>query len=245
MRTGQESPTATYSRLSTQYNVPSYEEQLGTFRTQVAKTKDLIDRLEEDINKRTEGKLVNEAQRRRMISAEQAPLTTSLGRLGTGQQVAAEGLRSALGNVETGLRLTSSEQERQLEPFKMRASMMSDRLAREATGYAQQKQTELSLLLDGLERKRTLTDQEWARAAELSKSERDWANEKEKIRLQMEADIRKSIAVKNAGGGDAGLAKALANELRGGAPATAASVTSIPEGDLGAHSAKLNSIFSL
>lgn len=199
LRAGQETLPTLYSRLTEKAGIPALQEQLTGARTEVAKVRDLLDRLEEDISSRTQGYLVSEAQRRRSLSAEEAPLRTQLGRLLTGQEVAAGQVASAQAARGEEFQVATSQQERELESTKLRISAFSDRAAREMTSYTQTQQNELTSLLKKMETETALTTAELNRAATLAQNERTFEQEKEKIRLQMEADVEKAIRTKGTG----------------------------------------------
>lgn len=204
-RAGQEKLPTLYERLSGEMKVPELSAQLQTARGEVSKVKDLLDRLEEDINVRTSGFLVSEAQRRRSLAAEEAPLRTQLGRLLTGQEVAAGQLATAQTGATQKFQLTTAEQERELEPVRMRISAFSDRAAREITAYTNAKQQELSILLKKMEEEGALSRLEMTKASELSKQERTYQLEFEKINKQMEANVQEKLRTKSVTGGGTGL----------------------------------------
>lgn len=184
---GQEKLPSIYQRLRTEQGLPELEQQAGVFKEQIFKTKDLLDRLDEDINARTVGTFTTEAQRRRQIAAEGEPLRTQLGRLGTGLEPISERLTAGLGQVSTLLGLESSERERTLKPLEMRIGALSDRFAREITGYTQSSQNELTALLDKLENERRLEQREWERVQQLAAEEREFARQKALARSNVSA----------------------------------------------------------
>lgn len=72
-------PVARKAELEKERGVGGLREAVGTFSDEVAKTNQLLDQLEEDINKRTEPFLVGEEARRRVYASEQAPILKTLG----------------------------------------------------------------------------------------------------------------------------------------------------------------------
>lgn len=175
---GQEKLPSIYQRLRTEQGLPELEQQAGIFKEQIFRTRGLLDRLAEDINARTAGTFTSEAQRRRIEAAEGESLRNQLGRLGTGLEPISERLTAGLGQVSTLLGLESSERERALKPLEMRVSALSDRFAREITGYTQSSQNELTALLDKLENERRLEQREWERVQQLAAEEREFARQK-------------------------------------------------------------------
>ncbi len=182
--TAQPKLTDIYSGLLTEQGIPGLQKSVTTVTGEIANIKDLIDRLEQDVTARTSGTLTTEAQRRRQIAAEREPLSSSLGRLATGLTPTVEALKTAREDVGTRLSLTSAEQTKELEPDRMRIAVVSDRFARETTGYTQDRQDSLSLLLQKIQRDQALSDREWAAAQDLAKSEKEWENTKKQLEIQ-------------------------------------------------------------
>lgn len=183
-RASQEKLPDIYNRLINEAGVPGLQQTVGVVKGEIFKTKDLIDRLEEDVNSRTSGFLVSDAQRRRQITAENAPLETQLGRLATGLSPVQEALSAALGNASTQFGLTTQQQDRDLEPLKMRIAAVSDKFAREMTGFNQDRQDQLTVLLKKMDQDQALSQQEWQSTQQLAAEERQWERTKEQIALE-------------------------------------------------------------
>lgn len=187
-RKGQEALPAIYDRLQGELGVPGLSQTVQAFKGEIFKVKDLLDRLDEDVTTRTTGKFVNDSQRRRIIAAEGEDLRTSLGRLGTGLTPVAEALTSAQQEVGTRLQLTTAQQDRELEPLKMRINAIDDRFARELSGYSEQRQLTLDNLMDKLERERQLSDRDWELAQQLAAEEREFSRQKQLISARKAAE---------------------------------------------------------
>ncbi len=178
IRKNQEALPALYNRLQSEAGVPQLGEQAQMFKNEIYKTKDRLDRLGEDVVARTTGYNVSDAQRRRLETAEAEPLQTNLGRLGTGLAPVADMLSSAQRGVETQMGLQTQQQERELEPVKMRINSISDRFARELTGFTSDRELQLTGILDKLQRDRQLADRDWELAQTLAAEERAYARQK-------------------------------------------------------------------
>lgn len=178
IRKNQEALPALYNRLQTEAGIPGLSQASQSIKDEIYKTKDRLDRLAEDVTARTTGTLTTEAQRRRLTTAEAEPLQTNLGRLGTGLQPIADMLTSANQSVSTQLGLQTQQQDRELESVKLRINAISDRFAREITGFNTAKETELSAVLDKLQRDRQLSDRDWELAQTLAAEERAFSRQK-------------------------------------------------------------------
>lgn len=196
IRKNQEALPQLYNRLTNEAGIPELSERAQGFKNEIYKVKGTLDRLGEDVIARTTGYNVSDAQRRRLETAEAEPLQTNLGRLGTGLAPIADMLSSAQRGVETQLGLQTQQQERELEPVKLRINAISDRFAREITGFTSDRELSLTTLLDKVKRERELSDQEWAAAQALAAEERAYAKQKAAAATQLA-----SYATAGGGGG--------------------------------------------
>ncbi len=185
IRKNQEALPALYNRLTNEAGIPELSNQAQGFKNEIYKVKGTLDRLGEDVVARTTGYNVSDAQRRRLETAEAEPLQTNLGRLGTGLAPIADMLSSAQRGVETQLGLETQQQDRALEPVKLRINAISDRFAREITGFTSDRELGLTTLLDKIQRERQISDQEWKLAQELAAEERAFARQKAAAATQL------------------------------------------------------------
>jgi len=181
---GQEPLETAYNRYGTELGVPGLTSQLTAVRGEVFKVKDLLDRLEEDVGARTTGQLMTEAQRRRLLAAEGTPLETQLGRLTTGMGEVSGQLSTALEQMKLKLSNLSADQLKNLKPYEAKITAVSNRVARELTGFNQDQENVLSTILSKISRGQQLADQEWQQASSLATSERDFTQKKELLRLE-------------------------------------------------------------
>jgi hypothetical protein len=175
---GQEKLPDMFNRLNTELGIPELSKQAQVFKDQIYGTKNLIDRLDEDITSRTRGTYTTSGMKNRIEAYEGEKLNTTLSRLGTGLAPVADMLTSAQGQIQTLLPLSIQQQDRELRPLEMKIDSLSDRFAREITGFTTSKQTQLTAVLDKLERQRYLDDRDWELAQQLAKEERDFSKQK-------------------------------------------------------------------
>ena len=197
---GQKPLSQAYQEYSNTAGVSALTGQLGTLRNEVMKVSGLLDQLEGDITSRTEGKLVSEAQRRRMLAAEEEPLRTQMGRLATGQVAAGQQLDTALNQVGTQLSVLNTEQQKELEPIRLRMSAFTDRAAREITAFDKTQESALSLLLDKISAGRTIAQNEWVTASALAAKEKEYVEQRAQLTLKSDLELRNSLAAKRATG---------------------------------------------
>ena len=191
---GQEPLTTAQTRISGELGIPGLTTQLGTARGEVANVKSLLTQLEGDINARTSGQLLTESQRRRLLASEETPLRTQLSGLLAGQEVAGGQLSDAYTQLGQQLTALTAEQKRMLQPYEARINAFSERAARESTGYSNDQQNSLTLLLEKIKRDQTLSDREWQQASDAAVLERTFEQTKETMRLQSSLDIAKANA---------------------------------------------------
>lgn len=179
LRGGQETLTDMYGRVRNDLGIPGLSESFQSVQGEIYNVKNILDRLDENVTSRALGTNMTEAQRQRLVAAEGGELRNQLGRLGTGLEPIAQALSAAQGEMSTLLQLGIQDQDRALEPVKMRINALSDRFAREMTGFSENKQTQLDALVDKIERERFLSDREWELAQQLAAEEREFARQKQ------------------------------------------------------------------
>jgi len=161
--------------LQQAYNELSDSTGLNTYKQQFRLNRDLLSKLPDDVTNRTTGTLTSESQRRRQIAAEGEPIQRNL-------SDASSRLQDASQDVATQLQFTAKDQERELEPIKLRLELFKENSARELTGYDQTKQQELNVLLGQLETEGQLAQAEYNRMVSLAKEERDFERQKSAIK---------------------------------------------------------------
>lgn len=91
----QPSQTSLYRKYAEELGIPQKEKVASGFEKALLDLEGLLDNLEEDINARVRGRLVSEAQRRRMLAAEYAPLAKRMSALERSASRAKSGLSYA------------------------------------------------------------------------------------------------------------------------------------------------------
>lgn len=176
-----------YGRLQEQLGIPGLTQSFQNVQGEIYNVKDMLDRLDENVTSRALGTMTTEAQRQRQIAAEGDPLRTALARLGTGLEPIAQALSGAQGQLSTLLQLNVQQQDKDMKPIELQINSLSDRFAREMTGFTESKQTTLDALMDKINRDRQLSDREWQLAQQLAAEERDFARQKELAKIQASA----------------------------------------------------------
>lgn len=189
---GQESTQAMADRLSTELGLPGLRKNAFNVNQQLEAVPDVQ-------NAATRGYDVNENQRQRIIASKQAEMAPSAIKLNAQQQFAEGQLGERLG-------YGVQDQNKALLPFATEASMISDRAARELTGYTNDKQNELTIYLNKLASQQALTAQETARAQQLADDEANFERQKKLISFQTDEAVRQSKALKTGTGTGTNLA---------------------------------------
>lgn len=180
----QEKATDMYGRIRTDLGIPGMSESFQAIQGEIYNVKNILDRLDENVTSRALGSNMTEAQRQRLVAAEGETLRNQLGRLGTGLEPIAQALSAAQGELATLLQLGMKDQDTQLQPLMLRINALSDRFAREMTGFTENKQTTLDALIDKIERERYISDRDWELAQQLAAEERDFARQKELAKMR-------------------------------------------------------------
>lgn len=174
----QEQLPALYQRLNEEQGIPEITGQLQGYKDEIYRVKGLLDRLDENVTSRNLGTYATQALRDRIADSEGNDMRTTLARLGTGMEPLTERLTSAQQQVSTLLPLYSQQQERELKPLEMEIGSLSDRFAREMTGFNSNRELQLTTLMSKIERQQQLSDREWDLAQQLAAEERSFARQK-------------------------------------------------------------------
>jgi len=111
----QPSTTEVYKQYSEQLGLPKQAKLVSGIQKQVLDVEGLLDKLESDINTRTTGRLVTEAQRRRYLATEEKPLREQLADLMRAETRARAGYSEARQQLSDMLKMYEEEQGRQKE----------------------------------------------------------------------------------------------------------------------------------
>lgn len=186
---GQKPPLDIYQELETAAGLPQQKKIASTLREQIGSLEDTIRRVEPQVQATTKQSLVTQGQQEGMIAERRRPLMENLGTLGTALGRITQGISATIADLGTKAGLVFKGQEQQLEPLKMRLSLMQDRAARFISGFNSDKETRLSLLLDEVSRNRQLNDMDRTEAFELIKLENSYNRELSKLQKQSELDL--------------------------------------------------------
>lgn len=175
----QEKPLDIYSKLETEAGLPTLRKTASTLQGQVADIEDAIRAVKKNVAARSTQSIVTEAQRSGMESAEKAPLQENLSYLSTGLGRVTSAIQAGESTIATKTGLAMQGQDRELDTYKFQISNLADRAARMMTGFTTDQKNELDILMAKIARQQSLTDQETARAFELSKLEKQFNMEKQ------------------------------------------------------------------
>lgn len=174
-----EKPLDIYGRMESDAGLPQMVKTASTLQGQVNDVEDSIRRVEGNVNATTGNSIVTEGQRQGMIEARKNPLIEKLGWITTGLGRVSNAIQQGRADIGTKVGLALQGQQQELDPYKMRIQMVADQSARAMTGFTADRQTQLDILMDKLNRTRTLSDREWQQAADLAKLEKDYSLKKD------------------------------------------------------------------
>lgn len=184
---GQETSSAMYDRLNKELGVPDMAASAQTVKNQIYSVKDLLDRLDEDVNSRTAGTNTSAAQADRIKASEGGKLNDTLGRLTTGLQPLTDQLTGAMQLLGTKLQLGQADETRALQPLELQINAISDKFARQISGFNQDSEDTLNGLMTKLQQDGQLYQNQWQQAADLAKQEQDFQHQKELVAMQLSA----------------------------------------------------------
>lgn len=170
--------TSVFRQAQEERGLPQLQGAINLFQGQIGDVKGLLDRLGENTQARTSGTNANQAYLDRLRASEGGQLNTQLGRLGAGLEPVVQAYGLASQDIGKYLELTQAQQQKELSPLELQINSLNDRFTREITGFSKNKEDELSVLLDKIQRERTLADREWQRAQQLAAEEREFQRQR-------------------------------------------------------------------
>lgn len=154
------------------------QQGINLFNTQSQDVKGMIDRLGENTKARTSGTNANQAYLDRLRAAEGGGLNTQLSRLTEGLGNVTSAYNTANSNTATLLGATQADQDTALKPLELQINAVSDRFAREITGFTTTRQNELDVLLTKIKSDQQLKLEEWSRAQQLASEEKQYQRQR-------------------------------------------------------------------
>lgn len=119
--------------------------------------------LPQTYSKATTGRDVNANQLARLIGQKQSELAPAA-------SLAAQNVGTAQSNLSAQLGYGVQQQEKELQPFQTESTMLSDQLAREYSGFNQDKQNQFNMMMQQLANGQALTLAQMTAANELAKA---------------------------------------------------------------------------
>ncbi len=182
--TSQPKLTDVFTQKQNEAGVGKFRENIDLFNTQISGVKGLLDRLNENTAARTSGTNANQAYLDRLRAVEGGGLNTQLGRLASGLEPIVSAYNTSSDQLGQYMALLQEQQSKELKPLEAQISSVSDRFAREITGFTKSKEDELTVLMDKLQRDRDLADREWKQAAQLAAQENEYQNNRRFLEAQ-------------------------------------------------------------
>lgn len=185
----QESLGSMSDRISGELGIPEAQNTFLGLNQSVNNLASTLNNLPNQIENETRGFDVNQAQLGRITESRGVPLRQNLGEMSRNLGVAGTNLNALNETLAKRLGFAAADQEKALKPFELEASMLSDRLAREATGFSQDNQREFELLLNKIQNDQQMTMTEMLRANELADAETAFNREKDLIAYRNSYDV--------------------------------------------------------
>lgn len=164
----QQSPMEMQQQMEQDRGVPEIQQRTKGIRSRINELETILSDLPEDVQSRTEGALLTEAQRNRLLTKEQQPLMENIETSARELGVESQNLSEARQGIAQMVQNMMANQDRLLEPDRMKISQLSEQAAREMSQFNQQQEAELDAILDDISRQRQLSDAEWQRANQLA-----------------------------------------------------------------------------
>ena len=170
---GQETQQALADRIGKELNLPALQTAANNVNTSIAN-------MPYTQRQATRGFDVNNNQLERLTNqkiSELAPVATS----------ANNAANLAQQNLSTRMGYAMADQQKQLAPYQLESSMMSERLAREASGFNTDMTNELNGLIQKMNAGIQLSQFEQTRADQLAQHEQSYELQKQQLDMQQSA----------------------------------------------------------
>lgn len=167
----QPSLTSLFSQQEQQYGLPQLQQSVGTVNNQISNVQGLLDNLDENTKSRTSGTFTTQALLDRQRAVEGGDLNKQLGQVTNALTPLVNTYSVANQNIGTFLNAAQNDRDTQLAPIQAQIGSLSDKFAREITGYTTSSQNELNTLLQKLQEQGTLYGADQQRAAQLAAQE--------------------------------------------------------------------------
>lgn len=172
-----------------QAGIGGLQQGIDLFNQQSTGVKGLLDNLNQDTQARTTGTNASQAYLDRMREVEGGNLNTQLSRLTSGLGDVTNAYNTANANTGQLLSATQADQATALHPLELQINSLSDKYARQITGFTTNAQNALNVLLTKIGNQQDLNNKEWQQAADLAKQEAAFQQQR-----QLAADASKSNA---------------------------------------------------
>lgn len=170
----QAKPLDIYQGMEEAAGIPKLRITANTLAEQVGDLEDTIRRVDQNVNNTTRNSFVTEGQRQGMVESRKAPLRENLSYTATGLGRVQDSITRNLQDLNQRMGYVMAGQDRELMPYQVQLQVMADQNARMMTGFGQDQQNRLSLLMDKLNRERYLSDREWEEASQLRIMEKQY-----------------------------------------------------------------------
>lgn len=177
----QAKPLQVFRQFSEELGIPKLKQSQATLTGTISDLEDTLDRVEGNVNATTRESYVTEGQRQGLVTAGQEPIMRNLSKISTAAGRIGNQINEAQSLLGTMTQLAMQGQDRDLAPYQQKLQMVSNQAARLMTGYTSDRETQLTLLMDKLQRERQLDDREWALANQLASEERTFSRAKEQF----------------------------------------------------------------
>jgi len=166
-----QAPLDIYTGLEAVEGLPELRGAAKTLTGEVESIEDILRGIEPQVAATTRESMVTEAQRAGIVQARAKPFLKRFSEISTALGRIVGRITKAEAGIATKVQLAMEGQKMTMEPFELQFSLLTDRNARLLTGFTTDRQTQLDLLFDKLERERTLSDADWERANTLADQE--------------------------------------------------------------------------
>jgi hypothetical protein len=189
MMRSQEKPIDIYGRMESEMGLPELRGAARTLTKEIGSIEDILEGIEPSVAGRTRESIVTEAQRSRIVSAEREPHEKALAKLARGLGRITGSISELSSQLANKVNLIMQGQTQELEPAKLLYQVLVERNSRTLSGFTTDRQTQLDIMFDKLQRQRELSDQDWALTNKLASEEREYVRGLQSAAAQLGLDL--------------------------------------------------------
>lgn len=182
----QAKPLDIYTGLENAAGLPGLKTTQRSLSDQVNTLEDTLRGIEPKVAATTQNSLVTEGQRTGMVNAQRYPYQQLLDPTNVALGRVSQNIDRTTSDIGNKTQLALQGQQMQLDPYKQKIQLMSDRAARMMTGFTADRQAQLDIILAKVQNRQHVSDQEYQQAATLAQQEKQYQSQMDIVNKKLQ-----------------------------------------------------------